>query len=347
MIDVINALPPETLTLAEPLQTWIDVQKTQGFETKMHQALVEAIIFKPSTMTVLWQEITKKKGQVTPDIASNIYPLEAALRFTAQCFSVNDWNSHLVIETIDNHHQELVELTATRTMAKNLPLRAGFMLDLINQSNSIDPEKPLRIIELGASAGLISTGLTHGQKFVDWFLNQETVDPLVKQIKADKLPKDIQAIGIDLVLPQLDWVLACIDNDAMRQTTQDFITRFPNRTPIVQGNALNFPEIIESTGILAENAQFLVIVSMFLYQLPTEARIELMNRLHSFTRDKHALVLFADLFNTGPTNDGWFAWIENSTDIVSPIIQLHEEPIFSWQRTEFRPGKQLTNFIKV
>jgi len=346
MMDQIQTLPAEARALAESLQSWIDVQKTQGFETKMHQALVDAIIFKPSIMIVLWQEIQTRKGQNTSDIASNIYPLEAALRFIAQCLSVNDWNSRLVIETVDNHHQELVELAATRTMAKNLPLRAGFMLDLINQSNSIDPKRPLQIIELGASAGLISTGLTQSQQFIEWFSQQKAVDSKVKQINSN-LPHDIQAISIDLVPPELNWVLACMDNDLMRQITQDFITRFPNRTPVVQGNALNFREIIKSGGILEEKAQFLVIVSMFLYQLPTDARTELMKQLHLFSQEKDALILFADLFNTGPQTDGWFAWIENSANIVSPVIQLHEEPIFSWQETEFLPDKQLTNFIKI
>lgn len=343
------------IPIMDQLLSWTISQEKRGFDISMHSAILQAWHEDPYLISKFINTYAKARSiEQNPDnLPTLFYPLESAMRFVANKYKVFDdsenhlttlesesWNSDRVILMFSEFSNEVIETAATRTMAKNLPHRAAFLLWLLGQDSELYSQlnnHPWNIIELGASSGLLTTAMCDIEGFIEWTKNQQSMiyaNNLMHSIKLP-IPSKIRGVGIDMAPSEDDWTLACIDRDNLREETKEFINIFSDaRKPIIKGNAEQFVELPEVETFLDESepdAITIIIISMFLYQLPKPVLDELRLTLKNFISKQNSIVLIADskrIFN--PQIPGWLAWIENSQGKVGPTIELKEEPELQW-----------------
>lgn len=348
---------PEAGQFLDGFINFVKVARSEGFPMRMFEAMVGSFTQDPGLMMTLVTESSDlaldRLGQERIHPASSTYPIATALRVVANQnpeiwrkeknpLSVSSWNSDDILRITREKFSDIVELAGSNSMAKNLHLRAGVILDLLNMSF---PEKKieqqsLAFIELGASAGLIGTALTNGEKFQQWF-NKQALATQHNRL-AGPLPKNVSAIGIDLVVPNDDWMVACTDDDAIRDNIAQFIRDFPQRIPVFQGDAVDFPKHPEIEKFLQEHpsSKPVVIISNFLYQLPQEKKIQLAKKVREFTIKHNGLVIVIDATSNIDGSSGWCAWIEDKNGRLTPIIEFDDSPVLTW-------GKPLDQFSHI
>ena len=328
---------------------WTSVAKNEGFPTKLFESMIGAFSLEPQIMsTLINQSVSLAQATLNQtrehSVPSIVFPIATALRMTAKqhpelwnksddALSVSSWTAKDVVNIALNQNHQLIELSGTQTMAKNVPQRAGFIFDLLGMTPQAAElrQKPLAFIELGASAGLITTALSHPQEFQKWLNQQDTVAPNNRQLTF--LPEHTSAIGIDLNVPFDQWAIACTDDDSIRAGVIDFINRSGSlRSPVFKGNALEFSTHPEIIRFLAQSPEAtpVIVMSMFVYQLPAEKRAVLAKQVRNFAIKHNALIVFADATSIIDQSSGWCAWIENGNGRITPILNLQEEPILSW-----------------
>ena len=336
-------LDSQSIEWINRLSDWAASQQKRGFVTRMHQALIGSIVLNPEIMVNAITEIRQVEGGQTKsqDLASFIYPLEASLRLTAMKnpeiwgkpddpLSTASWRAVDIINILVNCRSEVVKNARENTMAKNMPHRAALVLKILKEVGLSD--KPINLIELGSSSGLILTALQNQSKFSTWFRESSVVQPEIQNQEFMPL-KDIRALGIDLNPPSDDWVLACTDDDKLRTEIQNFMKTFGDeRVNVIRGDALKITELEPVKQMLTEkdSRRLVIFIGMFLYQLPKEKLESLKRKLSEIISDTNGVLIIADsrwIFDKIPT---WNCWAENSEKVISPVLKINEKPLWGW-----------------
>lgn len=339
----------------ETLVSWSQSQKVRGFEVGMHETIIKAIDKNPLIIGKLLNDLAHVKGipRNVSNLPSQMYPLEAAIRFVgnkhkaelgaiiSNPLSVNSWTAEGIITVTRRFGNEIIEATASRTMAKNLPHRAAFILWLLGSTPELQNRlngKKWFIVELGASAGLITTALTNLEDFLSWASNQNSLVMANDLLKTTVIPRPLETIGlgIDLLPPDNDWVWACIDRDRLREETRDFALKFEQRRALlIKGDVADSHQLedLQKLCNLHRDSQVIVLASMFLYQLPKVTLERFHQLVREFLKQTNGLLVFADsnrLFE--PDKPGWLAWVETLDGKISPTLYLQEEPCLFWRK---------------
>lgn len=316
--------------------------KADQDETRMLELLQTALKNNPSKMISIFNKsIDKAKKILGQDrgtsSASYIFPVETAIRYlgakkglfdkAVDPFSASLWTSETILEFLSNqkNEDEVIEIAASHTMAKNLPQRAAHILYLADNIPELKSAENILFVEIGCSAGFVTKGLAEPQKFNEWL----KTDLKLFQPKANQ---KIEAIGIELKPPEIDWVLATIGDDNLRKEVRDFNSTFTNQVQIIQADAFSLS--LDTKKIKELNITPVIIACAMLYQLPKEKREELEYKIKKFIQEANGYYIKTDpaKYMGYPNMPGnWISWAEDQTgSTISPKLLLKGKTLLEW-----------------
>ncbi|GEM_PF-5325964 len=340
--------------LIDGCQRLISGLKEDGDEPKMYEFMLSTLQTQPDLVLPLFIgsiELARQnlgQNRRSGSSATLFYPIDAAIRVTAKQkdmlpgrdpLSSGNWTEEDFIRVLALSNNEIVEAAGNLTTCKNLPQRATQMMWLIDQTGEIPINEKLAFIEIGASKGLILDALGNPQTFINW-MEQTGSSPQIaygEKIKANKY----SAIGVDLAIPDDNWALAMLLNDKSRLEVARFMKDFPNRSTVVKGNALEFPELPEVKNFMSDNSSSVpfVISCFMLYQLSETNRQKVVKTSRDFLKEYGGgYLLTTDIAKYVGYPDkagGAVSWIENENgEVVSPKIFCQGDNLCKWEIIE-------------
>lgn len=332
-------------------QRLISGLKEDGDEPKMYELMLNALQTQPDLVLPLFIgsiDLARQnlgQNRKNGSSATLFYPIDAAIRITAKQrellpgrdpLSSGNWTEEDFTRVLALSGSEITKAAGNLTTCKNLPQRAAQMMWLIDQTPEIPVDGKLAFIEIGASKGLILDALKNPLAFINW-MGQIDSRPQVEygeKIKTNEYP----AIGVDLAIPDDDWALAMLLNDRSRSEVAQFMGKFPNRSTIVKGNALDFPKLPEIKNFLAANSTSVpfIISCCMLYQLSETNRKEVVETSRYFLKENGGgYLLTTDIAKYVGYPDkagGAVSWIENENgETVSPKIFCQGDNLCKWE----------------
>lgn len=332
-------------------QRLISGLKEDGDEPRMYELMLNALQTQPDLVLPLFVgsiELARQnlgQNRRNGSSATLFYPIDAAIRVTAKQkdllpgrdpLSSGNWTEDDFIRVLALSSNEITKAAGNLTTCKNLPQRAAQMMWLIDQTPEIPVDEKLVFIEIGASKGLILDALRKPLSFINW-MGQIDSKPQVEygeKIKTNEYP----AIGVDLAIPDDDWALAMLLNDRSREEVAQFMDRFPTRSTVVQGNALEFDGMPEIRKFMAENQPAIpFIISCFmLYQLSEDNRNNVIKTSRDFLKEYGGgYLLTTDIAKYVGYPDkagGAVSRIENENgEVVSPKIFCQGDNLCKWE----------------
>lgn len=295
------------------------------------------------TMSIIQGSIEAAKEKLGQDRSSGssatlFYPIETATKLIAlkkgvlpEPLSAKSWDVSVLTTMFRLYPKEIVDLAGSNTTSLNLPQRAGHILWMIDQIESIPELQNFIFLEIGASAGLILDGLKNPSRFMDWMKTQGyTVNYGSKTNSTENA-----VMGLDLVIPTEDWARAVIPGDNLREEVENFMSKF-YRSKIIQGDATELDSNIDVINHFKDNSgiAFIYSCSAF-YQIPENVR----NRIRLSVRtllDRcgggyFMLTDFASNMGFPDIPVGSVSWVENhKTEIVSPKILTSGQTLTNW-----------------
>lgn len=186
---------------------------------------------------------------------------------------------------------------------------------------------------------MILDALKNPKSFIKW-MEQTGFYPAVTY--GEKVTnKTFPTIGVDLAVPDDDWTLAMLLNDKSRMEVSQFMRNFPDRSIVVKGNALKFPELPEIKKFISDNAQAtpFIISCFMLYQLSADDRQAVIETSRKFLKEcGGGYLLITDIAKyVGYPNKagGAISWIEKEDGkVVSPKIFCQGDNLCKWQVIE-------------
>lgn len=246
-------------------------------------------------------QIIEKSGKTVSE-AALVYM--AVIRYLAK-------NGQPHSEVIRRHGEEIVRLSVEKGVQANLPSRALPLFEVLH--NKIG-SKSYSIIELGASAGLIGRCLMNPQPILD----QKELYLSPQQQMAACIPEVNGYMGIDLSLPEDEWLIACDwEPNHRRQLTRFLKDCAPVRDQdfsLHEGNVFGFstfPQVSEFVArSVSRGATVVVLTSFMLYQYEEEQKKQLRGEIFGFLT----------------FNGGYGAhWINQDVDLAASPLEYYIE----------------------
>ena len=201
-------------------------------------------------------------------------------------YSVMDWIRYFETRG-KKDNSAILEILKTHNTATLIPARYRSLhtaLRLISQTN---PHFHINLLDLGCSLGLglkscLADNLLSHPPFED-----NTPDQQIRRTISRKLINPIEAIGLDIHIPSIEWVKACnypskYDNDG--KVLDELSTTLSTRNDVflIQADAKD-PEVYQRL-VSAYGPMTIVHASMTLYELtPKEKRIVINNICQSLS----------------------------------------------------------------
>ncbi len=207
---------------------------------------------------------------------------EATLVFMAviRCLA-NKGQDHR--EVIERHADEIIRMSVEKNVQANLPSRALPLFEVFH--NKIGSSS-YSVIELGSSAGLIGRSLMNPQNIIR--------NKALYLSPHQQMPTCVPAVngymGIDLSLPDDDWLIACDWEPTHRKQLARFLadnTPAPGRDfSLHEGNVFGFstfPKVAEFVArSVSRGATVVVLTSFMLYQYEEEQKKQLRGEIFGF-----------------------------------------------------------------
>lgn len=206
------------------------------------------------------------------------------------------------------HHAELFHLCRSRHVQANLFERALPIMEVLGRRFG---QEALAVIELGCSFGLIGRALCNPQLVLGAFDRLFIAD----QQRPTCSPRVEAYRGIDLSIPDVQWLLACISRPDARRRSALFINTIPpgKDVSIDQGSAFDFADHGVVKDLLISSLQQdytpVVLTSFMLYQFGQETRKKLRTTISEFTHNHGATWINLDL---EPLGSGYDFFIEEN-----------------------------------
>lgn len=270
--------------------------------------------------------------------ATLFYPIETATKLIAlkkavlpDPFLSKSWNVSNLKMMFELYSNDIIELSGSNTTSLNLPQRAGHILWMIDQIESIPESQSITFLEIGASAGLILDGLKDPSRFSEWMQEKGYRTDYGQKTKTTKNA----VMGLDLVIPGEDWAKAVIPGDALRNEVNDFMSKF-SRSKIIQADATKLDsniDVIEHFDT-KENIPFIYSCAAF-YQMPETVRNSIRQSakilLDRLGGGYFMLTDFASNMGFPDIPVGSASWVENHKgEIVSPKIITAGQTLTNW-----------------
>lgn len=332
-------------------QRLISGLKEDGDEPRMYELMLGALQTQPDLVLPLFIgsiELARQnlgQNRRNGSSATLFYPVDAAIRVTAKQknllpgrdpLSSGNWTEDDFIRVLALSNDEITKAAGNLTTCKNLPQRAAQMMWLIDQTAEIPVDEKLAFIEIGASKGLILDALKKPLSFINW-MGQIDSRPTTKY--GEKIiNNENPTIGVDLAIPGDDWALAMLLNDKSRSEVAQFMDKFPNRSTVVKGNALDFPKLPEIKNFMTVNSASVpfIISCCMLYQLSEINRQTAIKTSRDFLKENGGgYLLTTDIAKYVGYPDkagGAVSWIENENgETVSPKIFCQGDNLCKWE----------------
>jgi len=215
------------------------------------------------------------------------------------------------------NHNEVYHLCIDRRVQANVPARALPILELIHGCYGA---KPVRVIELGASAGMLGLMMMNAPAVrASW---QTYFSP--RQQSPVAWPEVVSYQGIDLSVPDTAWVLACIHDPQLRKQCLRFLLAFSGEAgwSVGHGSALDFPDLVQPSP---DSQAVVVVTSYLLYQLSAENRHKLQQTISGFLSAQRGCWINLDLFTDSNGNNCFVAELDGMKKLA-----LQDDYCMTW-----------------
>lgn len=271
--------------------------------------------------------------------ASLFYPIETATRIIAlrhkllkDPLSPKSWDLPTLLTAFGSYSREIIELSGSNTTSLNLPHRAGHILWMIDQIDTIPAYQSLTFLEIGASAGLILDGLKNPSAFLRWMGSNGYQNNY--GIKTESVENAV--LGVDLVSPSAEWVRAVIPSDSLRDEVSEFVSQFP-RSPLLKADATKLNSNSDIMDHFSKNPGIPFIYSCAaFYQMTEDVQHAIRESARMLLKQSGGGYLMITDFakNMGFPNEsfGSASWAENEEGkIVSPKIHTSGQTLTHWE----------------
>lgn len=187
-----------------------------------------------------------------------------------------------LLDFIRNNREKLIELGKSGRIQFTVPERAFPVLEVINRKiRKPDNKKPIAVIELGASFGLVGRCLLEPKKFSD---NKAIYMQPEQKVSDNLLPIDYH-LGIEVKIPDEKWILASewtIEADRrLRNVLKD---SFENeRFKLIEGDAFDF-DSLQDVRNLAEKHTLVILTSFIFFQIGNEKSEQLKGNIMDYVK---------------------------------------------------------------
>ena len=186
-------------------------------------------------------------------------------------------------EVIRQHGEEIVRLSVEKGVQANLPSRALPIFEVLH--NKVGASS-YSVIELGSSAGLIGRCLMNPNNIVE----RKELYLTPQQQLPSSMPVVNGYMGIDLSLPDDDWLIACDWEPNHRRQLQRFLADCaPMKDQdfsLHEGNVFGFstfPQVNEFVArSVARGSTVVVLTSFMMYQYEEEQKKQLRGEIFGF-----------------------------------------------------------------
>ncbi len=187
------------------------------------------------------------------------------------------------MDIIEGQAAEIVRVSVEKNVQANLPSRALPIFEVFY--NKIGSSS-YSVIELGSSAGLIGRALMNPEKIIQ---NRKLYLSSRQQIPAC-IPRVNGYLGLDLSLPEDDWLIACDWEPEHRQQLECFLAdSAPSGEQdfsLFEGNVFGFSTFPEVGKFVARSVSrgstVVVLTSFMLYQYEEEQKKQLRGEIFGF-----------------------------------------------------------------
>lgn len=227
-------------------------------------------------------EIIVKSGK-TP-IEAIIILLVAIRYINKDIYALNKLEETNTFEQfLSDNYTTLLETSIRGKVQGNAPERGLPVLEILTK---LMPNKPVGIIELGASFGLIGNFLLNPEIILEnkkeYFPNYQKIPESSKKINA--------YLGIDINPPDKDWLISCILNTDDAKRIFDYINKLTpdNNFQLIKASALGFSQFKETADFISKDLQIVILTSFMLYQLNLELQKHLTDEILLFCKKYNA-----------------------------------------------------------
>ncbi len=201
---------------------------------------------------------------------------------------------------LTNNKKNILQLSTEKNVQANVPARALPLLELFGARLK---DKPIAVIELGASFGLIGYSLLNSEKLLN---DKELYFSTIKQ-QFPQNPKSVDLyLGVEVDPPDKEWLVACIDNYEERKYVNNLLSNIQsiNNFSLIKNSAFGFSKINVVKNIMNDyKEKYLVILTSFM--------------LYQFTRQKQQELI--DEINSVTENNENFIWINQTVDLDEKV----------------------------
>lgn len=223
---------------------------------------------------------------------------------------------------ISDNYELLFKLAKEKSVQGNMPDRALPLLDVFKNDTV---ELPLRMIELGASFGLIGHCLLNPSKVLEnrkhYFADKQQIPESKKGI--------VQYLGIEFDPPDKDWLLASCWKEDYNLRLKNFIDDIQGdeRFELIKGNAFGFSKLEAVKKIAEKPGTIIVLTSFMLYQYDDNKKEILIDEIQSFREsvNGHWINQAVNVSLDSKDNEYYIAWDGKK------IIELIDDSCLSWR----------------
>lgn len=235
----------------------------------------------PNTLEIIY-EIIKKSNKQPEEVV--LLFLSSIRYFVTKETGINSglniFNENNSLENfITRNRKKILKLSTKRNIQANVPARALPLLEIFGKKLN---DKPIAVIELGASFGLIGYSFLNSEQLI-------SEKELYFSAKNQQFPQNLKSVemylGIEIDPPGKDWLLACIDNHCERKCVTNLINNFNNVSNfnLIKNSAFGFSQNNRVKKILRNHRDYYVVIltSFMLYQFKSQKKQELIDEIDS------------------------------------------------------------------
>jgi len=183
------------------------------------------------------------------------------------------------LEFVTAQRDSIIDSAVQKRMQVNVASRAFPLLDVINKKAK---NLPVAVIELGASYGLIGWTLLEPAKIL---AKRDLYFSPGQKIAPNPRPID-HYLGLDIVIPDVDWLLACLYNPTFETYLRNFLKDIPYETEkfnLMETDAFGFSDFEPVKKLASQPFTLIVLTSFMFFQIGEEKGKVLKEEITKFT----------------------------------------------------------------
>ncbi len=253
-----------------------------------------------------------------------ILVLLSAIRFlTKDIDAINNFEKTSGFEHyIKENYKELFNISINKRVQGNILERGLPLLEVLGNKSS---NKPICVIELGASYGLIGHILLNPDEFL---INKKIYFHTDQKIPS-KAKKIDYYLGIDIDPPDKDWLIACFSLPEDAKLIKSYIESIKegNNFQLMKSSAIGFTKLSEVLKLTENDYEIIVLNSFMLYQFDQTLKKQLIDEILDFTNfnNRHWISQEVELLDSSIDNKYFIEWDMNK------IIKLPDDKCRTWK----------------